>query len=109
MQEEMLYESLFGAEKFGGRDCEIMQYTGLKDKNGKEIYEGDIVRAFRKNRQKRFGLFVPPTELKLEVYWDSEFCAFKIKYHKMGWSSLFGLDEPYEIIGNIYENSDLIK
>jgi uncharacterized phage protein (TIGR01671 family) len=77
----------------------LMQYTGLKDKNGKEIYEGDIV-CYVDNivveniggyyRTEPEGIFV---EVKIpDIYLFDE-----------------SLYEELEIIGNIYENPDLIK
>jgi hypothetical protein len=74
---------------------EIMQYTGLKDKNGKEIYEGDI-------------LYYESCDDKKEVMWGP------ILDHdtKMGYGDGWGLvstDEDAEIIGNIYENPELLE
>lgn len=76
---------------------EWMQFTGLKDKNGKEIFEGDVLRAYRRR-----------TEMIFEVFWDVAWCGFKIKYPTMDWNAALGFDAPYEVIGNIYENPDLL-
>ena len=74
----------------------LMQFTGLKDKNGKEIYEGDILQDYS-------------TSIWLVKY-DIENARF-VKYQHDGvhydWISN-GLRYT-EIIGNIYENPDLIK
>jgi uncharacterized phage protein (TIGR01671 family) len=106
LQKEMLYESLYGAEKFGGRDCEIMQYTGLNDKNGKEIYEGDIVTCvggydtpegvYDSCEDARFIQF---SEETLQFVAHCENCRESLPLYEFDYE---------EIIGNIYENPELL-
>ena len=73
-------------------DHHIMQYTGLKDKNGKEIYEGDIINW-------------PNLNSVGQVYYNQKEVVFCVKCkHDEAW-----LDSGCEVIGNIYENPELIK
>lgn len=76
----------------------LMQFTGLKDKNGKEIYEGDII---------RYDVIVG------EVRYNSQFCRFEIihkKPNKIIQSSFIEFDiYELEIIGNIHSNPELLK
>lgn len=78
---------------------ELMEYTGLKDKNEKEIYEGDIVKL-RNNH----GIGV--------VKYYNEWGAFVAENVKFKPSVVLGMNyckEDIEVIGNIYENPELIK
>ena len=72
---------------------ELMQYTGLTDKNGKEIYEGDIIHL-------KFG----ELNANLVVKWDK---YMGLKYHNGGWTSMVHVDTHGEVIGNIFENAEL--
>ncbi len=85
---------------------ELMQYTGLKDKNGKEIYEGDIFDCPYGDETINHH--------KWEIIWGKEKGGFALK--RIGESCNQDMvhqtvsDMVYrEIIGNIYENPDLIK
>lgn len=77
---------------------EFMQYTGLKDNNGVEIYEGDIVKDSR--------IWV--------VGFNEHYASFGRRDPSLGKNSTFiGGLHPYhktfEVIGNIYENPELLK
>nr|DAO81040.1 MAG TPA: YopX protein [Caudoviricetes sp.] len=81
-------------------NAEIMQYTGLKDKNGKEIYEGDIVKAYESN-------------IICEVIF-SEGAMFMLRWNDKKWGNNeyhhYGVGAfTLEVIGNIYENPELLE
>lgn len=86
-----------------------MQYTGLKDKNGKEIYEGDIVKSFWQHD----GMTVQDYELIGEIVWDKEIAAFSLDCGNqiIKWLSSYEREEllELEIIGDRYENPELLK
>lgn len=81
------------------------QYTGLHDKNGKEIYEGDILLADEE--------YVDEGELYLEVKWNDAqtgFYLYDTKYDFDCDREEFELiDKSYQVIGNIYENPELLE
>lgn len=94
----------------------IGQYTGLKDKNGKEIYEGDILRGdeYPFNCDGVDNYFA-------EIVWADNVCGFYRITHKKPNSTVRGisngnweqLDEDdiksFEVIGNICDNPDLVE
>jgi len=77
---------------------ELMQYTGLKDKNGKEIYEGDIVQFDRDNPR------VKP-KLNLPVIFENG--CFQTGIHDR--LILSHVHNAIDVIGNIYEYPELLK
>ncbi len=85
-------------------DYELMQYTGLKDKNGREIYEGDIVEY--DNGCKGQVVFKCGQFYAYDGYAsNSEDAEMKLYDDSPPFEEGFEI----EVIGNIYENKDLLK
>ena len=93
-------------------EIELMQSTGLKDKNGVEIYEGDIMRKFSNINKftDGFARFIEPTFTTTLVVRDEG--AFKVTYNSKPDSILnhnsMAMVEHMEVIGNIFKDGDLI-
>ncbi|EJT6150493.1 TPA: hypothetical protein I9081_000777 [Clostridium perfringens] len=84
-----------------GIEAEILQYTGLKDKNGKEIYEGDILINTNKSKL-NLGI---ENQKYLIVY---RALGFGLKPLFKGMALKFNYTD-LELIGNIYENPELLE
>lgn len=96
----------------------VGQYTGLTDKNGVRIFEGDILRGFEypfcSNNNGEFNYFA-------EIVWFDDSSAFGIYTFKNPKSNVRGISEgntdyleyfnadKWEVIGNIHDNPELLK
>lgn len=80
-------------------DIELMQSTGLKDKNGVDVYQGDIIRCTRG---------CPHEVIWLEKYGGTFFGGMPAWYLS-GLSNGYAWTGREEVIGNIYENSELLE
>ena len=82
----------------------VGQCTGLKDKNGKLIYEGDIVKNFHVSSSMQGRVFIG------YVVYDDTRCRFHIQEDKhCGYITFSNTDDIFEVIGNIYENPELLE
>ena len=76
----------------------IMQSTGLKDKNGQDIFAGDVVRVL---------------DSLYTVFYDEERASYRLKPHDDRWNvdymSNFSHGGNFEVVGNIYENPELLE
>lgn len=86
-------EDSVAGEWIVNNDIHLMQSTGLKDKNGKEIFEGDVVKCN--------GLL--GTIESFKAMWICSFVKYN-NYQKVGFFA-----QEIEVVGNIYENPELLE
>lgn len=85
---------------------ELLEFTGLLDKNKKKIFEGDILKTTSK---RVLGM---PADRPFEriIKWQGESASFVMSGIKQGYECFFiGMLSEWEVIGNIYENPELLE
>jgi uncharacterized phage protein (TIGR01671 family) len=115
LNKEMSIVDCFDDEKIGvmlkrgyatipRKNCVLMQYTGENDRNGKEIYEGDIIKI--PENWNEYGMNAGEI---YEIFYNE--CGFRLKpkYRKNAKGMWLEDTEKLEVIGNIYENPELIN
>lgn len=81
----------------------VCQYTGLPDKNGRKIFEGDILSGERYHDWGQGGEYVPD---KCVIKWNEKRAAFDPVYWWEGYNHDL---KDYEVIGNIFDNPELLE
>ena len=87
----------------------VGEYTGMPDKNGKRIFEGDIVRHHNGNP------YTDSDNIELgKVYWDEKYCGWRRTsngafHHGCVDTYRMSPDCVYEVIGNIHDNPELME
>ena len=76
----------------------VGQFTGMTDKNGTKIFEGDIVKEQYKSH-----------EIIYNVYWDEDYFAFRVKSKDYSYYLDELVPSNSEVIGNIHDNKELLK
>lgn len=84
----------------------LMQFTGLQDKNNRDIYEGDILFSKRSSNvvDKKMGNYIVEYETEISQYIMRRVNGEKYDYHTLRNEKTWG-----SIIGNIYQNPELLK
>lgn len=85
----------------------IMQFTGLKDKNGKEIYEGDIIVNKTNKTGASYRVIFESGGFTFEA--NNDFSGVGKRCNRRFWPADFARPENWEVIGNLYQNPELLE
>lgn len=99
------YSDFDNSEKADMRHHVILQYTGLKDKNGTEIYEGDVLYV---EQIDRIDPYIPHKK-NVAVRYEGRDTAFVFDEEVGFVIGLYSTPRELEVIGNIYENPELLE
>lgn len=92
-EDDNLFNSDYKVAEF--KDIELLQFTGLKDNGGQELYEADVIK-FNDGVDDIYGL----------ISYDDEDGTYRVSYENIT-EHLSEREGDFEIIGNIFENPDL--
>lgn len=92
-EDDNLFNSDYKVAEF--KDIELLQFTGLKDNGGQELYEADVIK-FNDGVDDIYGL----------ISYDDEDGAYRVSYENIT-EHLLEREGDFEIVGNIFENPDL--
>jgi len=100
------WEDYTAGEHFYPEHQDVMEFIGIKDKTGKPIFEGDIAKSDHYTNKNEYIVFK----------WDEEICSFKGNLYSDGdgieCEDIYFIandGRKYEVIGNIYENPNLLQ
>ena len=92
-EDDNLFNSDYKVAEF--KDIELLQFTGLKDNGGQELYEADVIK-FNDGIDDIYGL----------ISYDDEDATYRVSYENIT-EHLSDREGDFEIVGNIFENPDL--